>query len=68
MKFETRLNPWGQLYLPKKLCKTLGTELVLYPQRNVLVVIGKNADVDKVLRELNILRLEIELSKEDVSV
>lgn len=63
MRFETRLNAWGQLYLPKKLCKNLGTELQIYPQRNSVLVVGKDADLGEVLNQIAIIKMEIQYEK-----
>lgn len=65
MRFETRFNPWGQLYFPKKICN-LGKEVHLYPQKSAVLVISNNADLGEVLHEIAILRLEIEYEKKRV--
>jgi len=63
VKFDLKLNPYGQLYLPKELRENvLGgeTEVEIHPSWGAGMIVPKGTDPEQVLKSLETLRSHFE--------
>lgn len=61
MEFELKTGPQGHVYLPKRIRKILGENMVLIPNSTVVVVYPNGADLKAVMRSLGVILSDLKL-------
>jgi bifunctional DNA-binding transcriptional regulator/antitoxin component of YhaV-PrlF toxin-antitoxin module len=59
MRFKTKVQKQGHIYLPKNVRETLGHELKIIPGERVAVLCSSDASKDEILASLRLIIEEI---------
>lgn len=66
MEYDLKAGPQGHVYLPKKIREALGEELKLLPNAVAGAIYPKDADLDHVIRSLEVIIADLKLRAESV--
>jgi bifunctional DNA-binding transcriptional regulator/antitoxin component of YhaV-PrlF toxin-antitoxin module len=61
MRFKTRVQRQGHVYLPKAVRETLGAEVKIIPGEQVAVLCSANNSKEKIIQSLQLIIEEIKL-------